>query len=362
MDRIILNQRTVNSRTSLKKIQKTSIRGYCRGKSVSKTRIGKLVRLDSGEMIEKASEFASLEINLDRLLELLEVHNLTGMSGNGFAIKKKMESFLQNQSPKFLLVNGVECEPGLLHDEWILHNYWDEVSKGIQFLSQMISFERCVLAHKMTKKEKKEHKTAVGFEVCTIAAKYPMGEEHLLVKQVFGKTLRGEEHPVDAGILVMNVQSIYQIYCLLIGQYHDGRFITLADLDSGEARVAYVTRGENIKEKLGENFPKSKGKDYFAGSGIMSAHELKEGESFSDQISFAAIGQAAHICNDMPCKGCGTCTRKCPAGVEVKKIVKRREADSQADISDLGIANCISCGSCTFFCKAGKNIFDYLRN
>jgi heterodisulfide reductase subunit C len=47
--------------------------------------------------------------------------------------------------------------------------------------------------------------------------------------------------------------------------------------------------------------------------------------------------------------------------VNVKKIVKRREKDKQADISDLGAENCIHCGSCTFFCRAGKDISEYLE-
>jgi Na+-translocating ferredoxin:NAD+ oxidoreductase RnfC subunit len=362
MDRILLNQKTINSRRELKKIQKASMRGYCRGKSISKTKIGKLVRLATSQEMEKDTPSLSHEVSLDRLLELLGLYHLTGMSGNGFSIKTKLESFLQNQSPKYLLINGVECEPGLIHDEWILHNYWNEVSEGIQFMSQMIPFQRCVLACKMTKEERRIVKVAKGFEVCIIPARYPMGEEHLLVKQVFGKILQRKEHPVDAGILVMNVQSIYQIYCLLTEHYQNGRYVTLTDLDSGEARVTYATRGESIKEKLLECFPQNKSKNFFAGSGIMSAHEIKEEECFADQISFASIGYPAKISNDTACKGCGTCNRKCPSGVNVRKIVKLREADNQADISDLGIENCISCNSCTFFCKAGKNISEYLKS
>ena len=76
-----------------------------------------------------------------------------------------------------------------------------------------------------------------------------MGEEHLFIKQVFGKTLPKDVLPVNAGILVMNVQTVYQIYNLPTGQYGNGRYITLGDLDSGIAKAEYVKRGENIKEK-----------------------------------------------------------------------------------------------------------------
>lgn len=187
-----------------------------------------------------------------------------------------------------------------------------------------------------------------------IAARYPMGEERLLIRQVFGKGLARGAYPVDEGILVMNVQTVYQIYSLLTDQYHNGRFVTLADLDRGFARVEYVKRGENIEEKLKSCFPQDGDAVCFAGSGIMCAHIAENDECFSDSISFAAIGQSANISNDAACKGCGMCSRKCPAGVNVKKIVKRREKDKQADISDLGAENCIHCGSCTFFAEPGK--------
>lgn len=361
MNQVLLNQQTVNLRKTLKKIQKDSRKGYYRGKCISKTKVGKLVRLQPGEMIADQEKLLSVEGNLDRLLERLEANNLTGMSGNGFLVKKKIESLIQNQSKKYFVINGVECEPGLIHDEWILGNYWDEVAKGIQFIGQVIPFERCILAYKIPRTEKRKKREAAGFEVCAVPAKYPMGEEHLLIKQVCGITLQKEERPVDAGILVMNVQTVYQIYCLLTKQYRNGRYITLADLDNGDASVAYVKKGENIKEKLMKCFPKDTNVECFAGSGIMSAHRIEEQESFSDQISFAAIGHPAKITNSVACKGCGMCNRKCPAGVNVKKIVKQKEADSEAEISDLGIENCIHCGSCTFFCRAGKNIAEYLE-
>lgn len=269
---------------------------------------------------------------------------------------------MKYQSDKILIINGVECEPGLLHDEWLLKNHWDEVSKGIQQICRAIPFKRCILAYKMTRVEKRNQRDTLGFEVCAVPAKYPMGEEHLLINQVLGKTLQKDENPVDAGIIVMNVQTVYQIYCLLTDQYHNGRYITLADLDSGNARVEYVRRGENIREKLRKCFPGQTNKEYFAGSGIISAHFVKEDECFSDQISFAAVGHPATITNDSKCKGCGKCSRKCPAGVNIRKIVQLREADRLADISDLGIDKCIRCGSCTFFCRAGKDNFRYLEN
>ncbi len=370
MERVLLNRKAVNSRKTLKKNRKDSLRGYYGRRSISKTRIGKFLVLTPGEKVfpteppeiaEDRVEAISSEVSLDRILELLESTGLTGMSGNGFPVKKKLELLLQYPSQKYLLINGVECEPGLLHDEWILENHREEISRGIELLSGVIPFSRCVLARKLRKAERKHKRESSGFEEIMIAARYPMGAERLLIRQVFGKELASGIYPADEGILVMNVQTVYQIYCLLTGQYQTGRFVTLADLDRGIARVEYVKRGENIRERLKSCFPEGNEANYYAGSGVMSAHIAEEDEVFSDAISFAAVGQPADISNAAACKGCGLCSRKCPSGVNVKEIVKRREKDSKADISGLGAEKCIHCGSCTYFCGAGKDIAEYLE-
>jgi Predicted NADH:ubiquinone oxidoreductase, subunit RnfC len=348
-------------RKPLKKIQKDSLKRYCKGKSIS-TKIGKLVKLVPSEVTEDATKNISSGVNLDKILELLESSNLSGMSGNGYPVKAKLESLLNHPSKKYFIINGVECELGLIHDEWLLDNYWNEVLKGIQIICQAMPFERCVLACKSTRGNKRKKIDAEGIDFCIVPAKYPMGEEHLLIQHVLGKTLDKNEPPVNEGILVMNVQTVYQIYCLLTNQYRNGRYITLADLQSGDARVEYVKRGENIKEKLMECFPRRTEEDYFAGFGIMSSHVIEEDEIFSDEITFAAVGRAADISNNAACKGCGRCNRKCPKGVNIKNIVKRREQDPKVDISDLRVEHCIHCGSCTFFCRAGKNIAEYFES
>lgn len=362
MDGVLLNQKLVHSSKTLKKIQKDSKRGYCKGGSITKARIGKLVCLETDQIVENKDNLVDISsgVKLDRILELLGCYRLTGMSGNGFSVKTKLELLLERDSFKYLLINGVECEPGLLHDEWILKNFWEEVSKGIQIISKAIPFERCVLAHKIPKTEKGRNRKTVGFEEYVIAPRYPMGEEHLLINQVFGEDLSKEMVPVDRGILVMNVQTVYQLYMLITNQYQNGRYVTLADLGSGIARVEYVKRGENIKEKLKDCFPEASEGICFAGAGIMSAHMLEPQEKFSDRISFAAIGQLKNFTNSVLCKGCGKCNRKCPVGVNIKEIVKRKEIDKLADVLDCGVENCLHCGCCTFFCRAGINITKYL--
>lgn len=360
MDRMLLNQKTVSERKSIRRIQRQSKKIYGKGKSILKTKIGKLVKTVAGEKRDIQAG-AIRQPDLEELQKLLEEAELTGMSGNGFLVGKKIERLKQRKSAGILIVNGVECEPGLIHDRWLLEHYREQINGGIQILQQALSFDRCILAYSMDREEQRRRKKrkTEKYEVCHVPAVYPMGEEHFLIKQVLGIEIPKEEHPVEHGILILNVQTVLQIYNIVSGTYEKGRYVTVANLDTGEAKVIYAIAGEKIRQRLQKIYPVNASAGYYAGGGMMRAHQITDEDVFTDQICFVAVGSPADISNKQPCKGCGNCNRKCPVGVDIREIVKRREKDIRADISGLGLEKCVHCGSCTFFCRAGKDTAAY---
>lgn len=359
MNRVILNQNEVFKRKGIRSIQKQSKRDYGRGKSIVKTKIGKLISLDDVEENMFFTAGMPCKLTIEELMNALESVRLEGMSGNGFEVRQKIGKILKCQS-RILIINGVECEPGLLHDRWLIENKWEQISCGIQYLQEVLQFERCILTYSMNREERRGKRKEEIFEVCHVPARYPMGEEHVLIKQLLGKEIAKDEYPAEQGILVLNVQTVFQIFCILSGGYRNGRYITVVNLDTGKAKIVFADRGVSIKKKIAEVFGVNTDLPCFAGGGIMSAHEVIGEEVFTDSICFVAIGSPAKISNEYVCKGCGKCNRKCPAGVDIREIVKRREKDIHANIEGLGMENCIHCGCCTFFCRAGKDTLAYL--
>lgn len=357
MNKVLLNQKEVSKRKELHHIQKQTKREYGRGKSILKAKIGKLFVAEENEndyvQTRTLGNFSTKEV-----LDVLREVQLTGMSGNGFLVSEKIENVLKSET-KILIVNGVECEPGLLHDKWLIENCWEQIESGIQVLQQVFQFDRCMMAYSMKRKERRRKEITEKYEICHVPLRYPMGEERCLIKHLLGKEIGKDEYPVEHGILVLNVQTVFQIYCILLGEYQNGRYITTANLDTGKAEVVYVKRGSKIKQRLEEIYGENTSISYFAGSGIMSAHDVTDEDEFSDLICFAAIGNRVELTNEHACKGCGKCNRKCPVGVDVREIVRRREKDMHADISGLGMEKCIHCGCCTFFCRAEKNTLEY---
>lgn len=363
---VILNKKMARKNKSLRKNQKIDKKLYddkkLSKKSVLKRNIAKVIHLSSEELVGQSNERIHEEaVEKNKLLERIKDSGLTGMSGNGFLVAKKIQSFLTspNNSTRTIIVNGAECEPGLLHDAWLIRHKSDIIIEGLELLKELLQPKRIVVATRG--KISFQNKTSIsGIEYCNVPLKYPMGEEHFLIKQVLGIDINQSENPSSHGILVMNIQTVYQICRIAHNTYTDGHFVTLADLRSGQARIAYVNQGENIVDKLEFCFGKITD-DCYAGGGIMQASQIQNTDVFTECINFAAIVGKVTISNNNLCKKCGGCSKKCPMGISVKEIVLARQANPNADISQWKPEQCIKCGTCTYFCMAGKDVSSYLN-
>ncbi len=360
---VIMNKKMVRKNKSLRKNQKIDKKLYNDRKlnkqSVLKRNIAKVIHLSSEELVGQGYEKMNEDtIDKIKLLERIKESKLTGMSGNGFLVAKKIESFLAspNNSMRTIIVNAAECEPGLLHDAWLIRHKSKFVIEGLQLIREILQPKRIIVVTRG--KISFEPKTS-EIEYCNVPLKYPMGEEHFLIKQVLGIEIDRSENPSDHGILMMNIQTVYQIDRIAHNAYMDGHFVTLADLRSGNARIAYVVNGENIYDKLELCFGKITD-DCYAGGGIMQASLIHNSDVFTEGTSFAAIVGNVMISNTNSCKKCGGCSKRCPMGILVKEIVLARESNPNADISKWKPEQCIQCGTCTYFCMAGKDISAYL--
>jgi len=356
----LINAKMVKGNIYLKNAQKQEKKSNGKGCwKPLKNYLGKIVSLSSSGLVGKESGISNFmtDISKEDLLASLENANVTGMSGNGFSINKKISGFLSSKSTqKILLVNAVECDPALLHDEWLLKNRYNEISHTIHYLIQVLCLDKAVLATK-----NKCIKLNNKFSIKTVPPRYPMGEEHFLIRQVLDIPLKNNEIPAEHGILVLNIQSIYQIGKIMNKCYDNGRFITIADLTRASAMIAYVYPNDTILELLKNAFGKMENKFLYRGHGVMECTEAKETETFSNHENFAAYADRLELDDKNKCKRCGSCTRKCPVNIKVAKIVQSLDKNKVVDYNMYNPKQCIKCGSCTYFCPAYKNVSGYIR-
>lgn len=344
----IINKKAVKSNKILKNNQKKANSFYGKGKSkVLKAKLNKIVPLDNIKCIELAEkkEFNIKDIvNIDQLINLCDEHNMVGLSGDGAMVSIKLNA-IKECKDKILLVNAVECDPGLIQDHYLLNNKQTEIINGINKLNKIIGFKRIIIATK-------ENINNDNIEIVKVPNVYPMGYERFLIKEVLG--IDYDNYPSEKGILELNFQTVYKMGDLLNGIEFNSRYITVSDLKKGAACVANVEFNAKISDVVNKIYPNAKGVIY-AGGGTLFAHKANFDELLDPTINLISIADE-YIPLEQKCKGCGKCSSNCPMHINLKKIVKNAEKNINNNPKEIDTSGCIYCGLCSFNCFADKDI------
>jgi electron transport complex protein RnfC len=310
----------------------------------------KLIDLSGDSSKTKEEELSSL--TRVQILDRIKVHQVFGMGGAAFDTHQKiMTAYYYTGKEKHLIVNAVECDPGLIHDAWLLRNYSEEISKGIEALRKCLEFSSIHIAGKDFK--------GVSFpdniKLVRVKDRYPIGAERILVNEVLHKQMPLGYIPAMKGILVLNVQTVYAIYqAVYLNKTVDTRLITVADLKQKTAQVVKVKLGMRVKEILEAVYPGAF--NLFVGGGIMQAHIADEDTIVDKSINLIATGNYPIFKESPQCSGCGSCSSNCPSGLAVNRIVELVEQGKIEDTLGYHVRECINCASCSYSCPAGRNL------
>ncbi len=356
----LITKKEVRSNKALKRNQKEYHKQHRNVKGrFPKARISKMIRLlESSAFLDLTGKSYDkkepLMVTREDLLETVCRSDIRGLGGSGFPTYRKLLAVLNsNAKDKYLIINGVECDPGLLHDAWLLKNRAAELNEGIRLLQDAVPFSRVILATK-------DALSAAGkaYEVQVVPDRYPMGAEKLLAEHLLGLKFQSKEIPAEKGILVINVQTLLTIYeAVCLGRPADSRYLTMADLVSGEAvviRAQYGTPVIDIAGKLTDIASKS---TIYFGGGILSGQKASKEDKLTAKTNFISFGKAVSYDKDAKCRKCGACARSCPMKIKVNKIVQAEEKGF-TEVSEYRPELCIKCGTCTYLCAAGKNTME----
>lgn len=360
----VVNKHSVRKNNALKVSQKKARKYYqekifTKASNATKLKIRKLV--DLGEVdykvisdIELPEKKKEVEMSKEELIKLCREGELTGRSGNGFDVSRKLEAFHKDGGT--LIINAVECDPGLVTDSWLYRNKQSLIQQGVMIIKNALCLDKVILATK----EPLEKIDAI--QQVKVIDRFPMGYENYLIKYVLGITIANDELPQDRGIIVMNLQTVIAIAELarnvMAGQY---KYITVENLFTAKAKVVRVCIGDSVQEIVERCFPQNviNYSNIYAGSGAFNCHEIIEGERIQDTTGYIAIGEMPNYERAGKCKGCGACTKNCPAGVVVHRIIQHVDKNGMnmaSNCNEFNATACIGCGACTYGCVAGKDV------
>ncbi|SET25063.1 Na+-translocating ferredoxin:NAD+ oxidoreductase RNF, RnfC subunit [Natronincola peptidivorans] len=161
-------------------------------------------------------------------LELIKAAGVVGAGGAGFPTHIKL-----NCQVKYFIVNGVECEPLLKTDQYLMKEKSKELLLGIEAIGKLVKAEEVILGVKkknieildILEKANKELKTSV--KIHYLSNFFPAGDEQILVYEVTGKVIPPGGLPLHVGAVVANVGTIVNCHEAIQGKAVTNKVVTV---------------------------------------------------------------------------------------------------------------------------------------
>lgn len=149
---------------------------------------------------------------MKELSSLLQQNGIVGAGGAGFPTYAKLDA-----RAKTIILNCAECEPLLRLHRQLLEKYAHEILDTFSAIGQAVGAEELIIG---IKKEYRKTIEALNqyigdypkARLGLLDEVYPAGDEVVLIYEVTGKTVRPGGLPIESGVAVFNVETVYNVY------------------------------------------------------------------------------------------------------------------------------------------------------
>ena len=151
-------------------------------------------------------------MEIKELKDILQKSGVVGAGGAGFPTYMKLD-----ERAETIILNCAECEPLLKLHRQLLEKHAREIVETFHMIGQAVGAKECVVGIKKAYK-----KTIRALEECIgdypgvrlglLDEVYPAGDEVVLIYEVTGKVVRPGGLPIESGVAVFNVETVYNVY------------------------------------------------------------------------------------------------------------------------------------------------------
>ncbi|MFZ9004633.1 MAG: electron transport complex subunit RsxC [Robiginitalea sp.] len=312
---------------------------------------------------------AEISLEPEEILRRISDFGIVGLGGATFPSHVKL-NIKKDRKLDCLIINGVECEPYLTADHRLMLEKGEEIMVGIRILMHALHVERAIIGIENNKRDAIENfkKLAAGdpgIQIAALKVKYPQGGEKQLVRALLKREVPKNGLPLDVGVVVHNVGTIFAIYQAV--QHNRPlmeRVVTVTGKKLGDPSNFWVRIGTPISELIEAvgGIPEDTRK--IVSGGPMMGKALK---SMDVPVTKGTSGILV-ISEDEASRGtpkncirCGECVDVCPMGLEPHLLMNLSEKGMYEKAAQEDIMTCIECGSCSYVCPSHRPLLDYIR-
>ncbi|MBB6063001.1 electron transport complex protein RnfC [Thermosipho japonicus] len=294
----------------------------------------------------------------EELLDIIQKAGIVGLGGAMFPTHIKLNP-PKDKKIDTLIINGAECEPYLTIDHRMMLEKHEEILLGIEIVKKILNVENVYIGiedNKIDAINLLNDKWRGKVTVVPLKTKYPQGAEKQLIYAVTKRSVPRGGLPMDVGVVVQNVSTMYAIKEAVIdGKPLIERGLTLtgeAIKKPGNWWVRVGTPISWIVDNLGEGFKEGLEEIKILMGGPMMGIPINNIETPIVKGNNGITSIVPHEQKSTFCIRCSYCVNVCPMGLQpylLDLLGKKKRYDEAASI---GLMDCIECGSCTYICPA----------
>ena len=268
-------------------------------------------------------------MNIKVLGSILQQNGIVGAGGAGFPTYAKL-----NENAKTIILNCAECEPLLRLHRQLLEKYAREIVETFHMMGQVMGSKDIVIGIKKAYKGAIEALNSVigdyeGVRLGLLDEVYPAGDEVVLIYEVTGKVVRPGGLPIECGVAVFNVETVYNVYRALQKEK--------PVVDKLVSVVGEVANPVTVRVPLGAT--------------IEEVVALAGGKTIKDAVYFIGGPMMGRIGS-----GLEPVTKTTNAVLVLPEdhlIIKKKRSNSSIDLKRAA-ASCCQCTMCTDLCPRNR--------
>ncbi len=151
-------------------------------------------------------------MEMKKLSSILQQSGIVGAGGAGFPTYAKLD-----ERAETIILNCAECEPLLRLHRQLLEKYAREIVETFHMIGQTVGAKDIVIGIKKAYKKTIEALNNCigdykGVRLGLLDEVYPAGDEVVLIYEVTGKVVKPGGLPIESGVAVFNVETVYNAY------------------------------------------------------------------------------------------------------------------------------------------------------
>jgi len=286
-----------------------------------------------------------------------------GIVGLGGATFPTLFKLNRGNGIKLLIINGVECEPGINCDDALMRDRAAGILFGARIMLHILAAPACIIALKSEATAALDAMrgalAALGdqrIRLACIPSVYPAGGEAQLVQLLTGQEIPAGGLPADLGVVCNNVATAAALaHFFATGEPLISRIVTV----TGPGVVTPM----NIEARIGTPVSeliraaggyRSDAVKLLMGGPMMGMPLATDDVPITKACNCIYVEPASGNAQspEMPCIRCGECATVCPVTLTPQLLLQAQRTSDFEKLQQLGLRECIECGCCDYVCPS----------